>query len=416
MHDHTSILMTGLVLLLTVADARGQAEILVEDFEFALDDGAAAAGVLDLTDSANSPAFYISGFGETASQGEWSIGTDAVFCQLDCIAGSVIGFRRYIDPLKFPSSCPVENHFAPLQLTYGDPDHVGEVTPDAPLSDLTVVCDIYGDGAFADGPTGTHFIVKLVDCEGEVFEFVNHTEHGLFWAFWTLNVVMGRTAARLSPASLSDVPDGDRLLTEIAAIEVFIQDGDDPPTTLGKWYIDNLRIVEPGGVASGATASRYLAITPAPNDVPVAVLVSGYLGNPGVACFTGYVQAEGDLAPTPVFQMSDVWGTINVSAAEILPSTSYMIQIDSGTPGTPILSTPVVVTTAPFGEVDGAPGVDSDDIACTLAAFQGNFEECSLWATDVGGCTPNATVDLDDILFVINAFDGQPFSCPVPCP
>jgi hypothetical protein len=56
---------------------------------------------------------------------------------------------------------------------------------------------------------------------------------------------MGQDIVRLSPASLTAVPNGDRLLTEIAAIEVFVQDADDPPTTSGTWYIDNLRVAEP---------------------------------------------------------------------------------------------------------------------------------------------------------------------------
>jgi hypothetical protein len=41
------------------------------------------------------------------------------------------------------------------------------------------------------------------------------------------------------------VPDGDRLLTDIVAIEVLVQDPDDPPTTFGDWYVDYLRIIEP---------------------------------------------------------------------------------------------------------------------------------------------------------------------------
>ena len=56
---------------------------------------------------------------------------------------------------------------------------------------------------------------------------------------------MGTGSIRISPDSLVDVPDGDRLLTEIVAIEALIRDDKDPPTTLGKWYVDNLQIVEP---------------------------------------------------------------------------------------------------------------------------------------------------------------------------
>src|SRR5262245_36340561 len=66
-------------LLLSVGRASAQSVLVVEDFEFASSDEAAAAGIIDLTDLANSPAFYISGADENASHGLYSIGTDAVF-------------------------------------------------------------------------------------------------------------------------------------------------------------------------------------------------------------------------------------------------------------------------------------------------------------------------------------------------
>ena len=68
----------------------------------------------------------------------------------------------------------------------------------------------------------------------------------MYSKLWTFDLEMGQDIIRLSPDSLSNgEPVGDGLLTEIAAVEAFIQDVDNPPTTFGTWYIDDLRIGEP---------------------------------------------------------------------------------------------------------------------------------------------------------------------------
>lgn len=234
-------------------NAMAQKLELVEGFEFATTDEDAAAGVIDMTDFANRPAFYENGDCnglpspcEEVAEGLYSIGTDAVFCTQFCDPGSRIGFRRNLAPGDFPDACPSGGHFKALTHTYGDPDHPGAVPPDRPLSELRVLVAAYGDGAFSDGATGTHLWINLVDCEGEVFEFINFSEEALYSKLWTFDLEMGQDIIRLSPDSLSNgEPVGDGLLTEIAAVEAFIQDVDNPPTTFGTWYIDDLRIGEP---------------------------------------------------------------------------------------------------------------------------------------------------------------------------
>ncbi len=261
----SAALTAGLALAGMSHAALGQIETLVEDYEFATSDEAAEAGVTDLTDAANRPTFYIDGECDplpppcdAVSEGFFSLGTDAAFCQQWCDAGSRIGFRRWVDQARFPSVCQNGHHYAPLQHSYGDPNYPGTGIPDYLLSELQVICDAYGDGSYADGPTGTHFWVNLVDCEGEVFEFINHSEAALYSELWTYDLPMGQTFLRLSSQSIVDgQPIGDGLLTEIAATETFIQDDDDPPTTFGKWYIDNLRVREPAGTQPVPTVSQW---------------------------------------------------------------------------------------------------------------------------------------------------------------
>ncbi len=248
-----ALLVGCLVLAMTGHDAWAQTAIVVETFEYASTDLAAKQGSQDISDSCNRPTFFISGALENASpqepSGLFSIGTDAVYCINpncgQCLPGTFIGFRRDVDPALWPMQCPGGASYVPLQFTYGDPDNPGLIPPDELLSALIVRWDVYGDGSFADGLTGTHLWLRLIDCEGEKFEFINFSEVSLYSEIFTFDVDMGQSIIRLAPESLVDVPDGDRLLTEITAIEVIIQDDDSPPTSFGKWYVDYLRVIEP---------------------------------------------------------------------------------------------------------------------------------------------------------------------------
>ncbi len=227
----------------TGSTAQGQVTRLIEGFEFASSEQAATLGVTDLTDSANFPTLYTNGAGPGeggATEGENSLGTDGLFGGEDGIfvPGSVLGFRRQIDTDLFPTGEVVLLH------SYGDPNVTGAVPADKPLDELEILGDFYGSKEYGEGLTGTHLWINLLDAEGERFNFINYSEASLFQDGYTLDVLIGLGEARLDPDSLIEVPDGDRLLTEIVAIEVLLQDDDDPPTGAGKWYIDNLRIRE----------------------------------------------------------------------------------------------------------------------------------------------------------------------------
>lgn len=292
----TCLWRSALAALLITAPAGAQMEILVEDFEFASSDAAAAAGVTDMSDSANQPTFFISGSAENASPNEpgglFSIGTDAVFClnfAVPCLPDTFIGFRRLIDSTSFPDQCPGGDHYVPLAHTYGDPNHPGPLPPDFPLTDLQAVWDVYGDGGFADGLTGTHLWLRLIDCEGEAYEFINYSEVALYSEIWTFDVVQGQGTVRLSPDSLIDVPGGDRLLTEIAAFDVLIQDSDDPPTAIGKWYVDYLRVIEPPAAPTPGDGDGDGDV-----DLTDFGLLFGCLSGPEVAAGTGCAAFDAD--------------------------------------------------------------------------------------------------------------------------
>lgn len=162
---------------------------------------------------------------------------------------------------------------------------------------------------------------------------------------------------------------------------------------------------------------RYLAIEPPSGADSLALLVTGDSNNALVSCVSAYVQTDGTLAATPVFRTSAQWGSVvYVGDSEILPSTIYLVRADFGTPGNPILTAPLLMTTWRWGDPNNSGTVNLDDILCLLNAFAGTFTTCSLYSSDLQSAVPNRTINLDDILAVLGAFSGVAYPHPPPCP
>ncbi len=89
-----------------------------------------------------------------------------------------------------------------------------------------------------------------------------------------------------------------------------------------------------GGVSGGGGGgSRLLSIKPEEGTGPVALLVTGSALQPDIACYQGYVQANGTIGEEAVFLTPEVWGTVSVSGEGIIPERTYSVQVDKGTPG-----------------------------------------------------------------------------------
>jgi hypothetical protein len=164
------------------------------------------------------------------------------------------------------------------------------------------------------------------------------------------------------------------------------------------------------GVTVAATGSRWLSVTPPSGLTSVALRVSA----PGLACLPKYVDAAGALTDSPVFQSSAAWGAMPVGDRRIVPSTTYTVQAEV-VPGTPIATGSA--TTWAWGNADNTDDVNVFDIVCTLDGFQGIFTHCTLHGTDQnsGAVTHPATIDLDDILAVLDAFSGSSYPDVDPC-
>ena len=180
--------------------------------------------------------------------------------------------------------------------------------------------------------------------------------------------------------------------------------------------------------------NRCLMVSAPEHGWPMALLLTGDLDDANVSCLSLYVQADGSLAPAPVFQTFDAWGTLLVYEERIVPGTSYEVRCDYGEPGSPLLSPPLSVMTSRWGDTAGdfaddewaLPDgtVDFDDISSLVDAFRHSPTAPLLHRADLVGasssrCIPNLNVDFLDISAAVDAFKGYDYwestSCSAPC-
>lgn len=219
--------------------------------------------------------------------------------------------------------------------------------------------------------------------------------------------------------------DGTYTLNVSGVVGSAIVDGEDGSGTfwatepVGSGVLSNLTVNVAGipVFSVNAAGARYLAIQTPGGTSPIALLVKGDPGDPDVACVSSYVQANGTLASTAVFQTPAQWGaTVFAGDSEIVQTTSYTVQIDTGTPGSPVLSSPLGSTTWKWGDPNNSGFINLSDILCVLNGFSGSFAVCSFHANDFQGIVPNHLINLEDILAVLTAFGGSLYPHPSPCP
>jgi hypothetical protein len=165
-----------------------------------------------------------------------------------------------------------------------------------------------------------------------------------------------------------------------------------------------------------AEGSRYFAVTPGLGDDPVAILVTGDPADPTVLCLSMYVQPDGTVDTTAVFQTPTEWGTVHVGDEELAPSTVYVVHADCRWEGSGYLSNPVSVTTWLWGDVNNDGAVQVDDVTLVFDGSQGIFGgDTTVENLDLSPCLPNREVDAGDVASVQNAYASGSFPCPAAC-
>lgn len=167
-----------------------------------------------------------------------------------------------------------------------------------------------------------------------------------------------------------------------------------------------------------AEGARYIGITPSfATQTPVALRVQGDAANPSVSCLSMFVQADGTLGVTSVFQTPVQWCRVHAHAVEIIPDTNYTVESFDGT----VWSSPISVTTWLWGDVNNDALSDFTDISLVIAGFGGDFSDASLEAMDQAPplfpatcAAPDGMIDFDDVDAAVDAFQSIPYPCPNP--
>ncbi|MGB0715311.1 MAG: lectin-like domain-containing protein, partial [Phycisphaerae bacterium] len=178
----------------------------------------------------------------------------------------------------------------------------------------------------------------------------------------------------------------------------------------------------PGGVCDAQPADisaigpRYIKVTPAPGNVPVALLITSSFDQcPKYIDFDGGPAngGLGRLVDAPVYYPPGVWGTLNVRGAEIVPGYEYTVH--SQLQGSNVAAYATTATHA-HGDVDGNGMANFADIQAVVHGFQSTWDG-PRGAVDLAPCVPNTIVNFEDIQQAVFAFQNQAFevACDLPC-
>lgn len=160
-----------------------------------------------------------------------------------------------------------------------------------------------------------------------------------------------------------------------------------------------------------AIGSRYIEITPALGDDPLAIRIT----SPTLTCLSLFVQPGGTLSANPFYLLPVEWHYVRAQGREIIPGTDYDVTaIFQNGPAAP----PAAVVTLPFGEVDGNTTRNFQDVSAVVSRFKGLSTAPPLERADIHPCTVNGLVNFQDISMAVSAFKGQSFAslCPAVCP
>lgn len=155
--------------------------------------------------------------------------------------------------------------------------------------------------------------------------------------------------------------------------------------------------------------SRYLSITPAPDQREIALQVN----SSAYACLNKYVDPNtGGLSDTPTYLSPAAWGTITVSDPLIVPDSAYSVTaVTNGLAASPAANG----DTWMWGDANDNSIVNFEDLLLLVQGFQQNWDLVTLESTDIEPCTTNGITNLADINLAAAAFRGEDYPCSLPC-
>lgn len=172
------------------------------------------------------------------------------------------------------------------------------------------------------------------------------------------------------------------------------------------------------GFKATTKGNRYVSLT-TPDEAGVVAL---QISSPDFPCLTKYVDLDGEVGDSPIYQSMNMWDQIQVFGQEVIPGVSYDFRFEFADGRvTPFAGS----TTYRWGDVvgimkDSLPdGVaDMRDVMAIVDGFLSyplgpNFERY-----DITPMIPDGMVNIRDVLAGVDAFLGSPYpydisdSCP----
>ncbi len=110
-------------------------------------------------------------------------------------------------------------------------------------------------------------------------------------------------------------------------------------------------------------------------------------------------------------------GTTQVTRAQIRPSSTYRVYAECDFGGTPVRSAGAKATTWIWGDANGDGKANAVDITLTVDSVKEVFSRAVTFdGTNLWPCDVNETVNVADIVCVVEAVKDLPFTCPAVCP
>lgn len=155
--------------------------------------------------------------------------------------------------------------------------------------------------------------------------------------------------------------------------------------------------------------SRAIVVTPQPPNSPAPVAL--LLTSPDWTCLSKYIDVDGLLVDTPVFQLPAQWGDIIVQDPDIVPSSTYVVTAECGGFQSPASSGDTWL----WGDMNNDGTVSFTDINLIVEAFKSIFTVPFIVA-NLAPCDLDDMISFKDIGAVVEAFKQIPFPCAIPCP